>query len=93
MHSSPTGSSSCATRNSCATPRGPSRELIDYLDLPWDERCLEFYKNTRAVMSPSNIQIRHPVYKVAVDRWKRYEKHLEPLIEVVGAAQGEAVIR
>ena len=74
-------------------PERASRELIDYLDLPWDERCLEFYKNTRAIMSPSNIQVRHPVYKVAVDRWKRYEKHLEPLIEVVGAARGEAVIR
>ena len=64
-------------------PERISKGLIDYLNLPWDERCLEFYKNTRAVMSPSNIQVRHPVYKVAVDRWKRYEKHLGPLIEVL----------
>ena len=71
-------------------PERVSRALIDHLDLPWDARCLEFYKNTRPVMSPSNIQVRHPVYKVAVDRWKRYEKHLEPLIEVLGTPQGSA---
>ena len=64
-------------------PERVSRDLVDYLDLPWDARCLEFYKNTRAVMSPSNIQVRHPVYKVSVDRWKRYEKHLGPLIEIL----------
>lgn len=74
-------------------PERVSKALIDYLDLLWDARCLEFYKNTRAVMSPSNIQVRHPVYKVSVDRWRRYEKHLGPLIEVVGTAQGGSVIR
>ncbi|MCY3821612.1 MAG: sulfotransferase [Gammaproteobacteria bacterium] len=74
-------------------PERISRALVDYLDLPWDERCLEFYKNTRAVMSPSNIQVRHPVYKVSVDRWKRYEKHLGPLIEVLDTAKGGSVIQ
>ncbi len=74
-------------------PETVSKALIDYLDLPWDARCLEFYKNTRAVMSPSSIQVRHPVYKVSVDRWKRYEKHLGPLIEVVGTPQAGTVIR
>ncbi|MDE0053288.1 MAG: sulfotransferase [Gammaproteobacteria bacterium] len=73
-------------------PERVSRALVDYLDLPWDGRCLEFYKNTRAVMSPSNIQVRHPVYKVSVERWKRYEKHLRSLVEVLGKAQGGSVI-
>ena len=74
-------------------PERVSRDLVDYLDLPWDAGCLEFYKNTRAVMSPSNIQVRHPVYKVSVDRWRRYEKHLGPLIEIVGTPQAGTVIR
>ena len=74
-------------------PERVSRALIDHLDLAWDTRCLEFYKNTRAVMSPSNIQVRHPVYKVSVDRWKRYEKHLGPLIEVLGTPQADAITR
>lgn len=65
-------------------PERITKGLVDYVDLPWDGRCLEFYKNTRAIMSPSNIQVRHPVYKVSVDRWKRYEKHLGPLIEILG---------
>ena len=74
-------------------PESVSKALVDYLDLPWDARCLEFYKNTRAVMSPSNIQVRHPVYKVSVDRWKRYEKHLGPLIEILGTAEGRSVVQ
>lgn len=74
-------------------PERISRALVDNLDLPWDARCLEFYKNTRAIMSPSNIQVRHPVYKVSVDRWKRYEKHLAPLIEILGTEQGGSVIQ
>ena len=74
-------------------PERISKGLVDYLNLPWDARCLEFYKNTRAVMSPSNIQVRHPVYKVSVDRWKRYEKHLGPLIEVLGKPQDKAATR
>lgn len=74
-------------------PERESKALVNYLDLSWDARCLEFYKNTRAVMSPSNIQVRHPVYRAAVDRWKRYEKHLGPLIEVLGTPQGDADTR
>ena len=74
-------------------PERISKALIDYLDLPWDKRCLEFYRNIRAVMSPSNIQVRQPIYRTSVDRWKRYEKHLEPLIEVLGAPPGGAVLR
>ncbi len=74
-------------------PERISKGLVEYLDLPWDGRCLEFYKNTRAIMSPSNIQVRHPVYKVSVDRWKRYEKHLGPLIEILGKAEGGAEVQ
>jgi len=60
-----------------------SKRLIDYLDLEWDERCLDFHKNERVVMSPSNIQVRRPIYESSIDRWKAYEKHLGPLIEVL----------
>jgi len=63
-----------------------SKQLIDYLDLEWDERCLDFHKNERVVMSPSNIQVRRPMYENSIDRWKPYEKHLGPLIEVLQQA-------
>lgn len=69
-----------------AEPERISRGLVDHLDLEWDERCLAFHKNERSVMSPSNLQVRRPLYDSAVGRWRRYEKHLGPLIEVLGNA-------
>ncbi|HUR40735.1 MAG TPA: sulfotransferase [Verrucomicrobiae bacterium] len=54
--------------------------------LPWDERCLRFHESDRAVLTPSRWQVRSPIYKGALGRWKRYEKHLGPLLE---ALQGE----
>jgi hypothetical protein len=63
-----------------------SKRLIDYLGLEWDENCLDFYNNKRNVMTPSNIQVRQPMYKNAIGRWKPYEKHLQPLIDVLQQA-------
>ncbi len=63
-----------------------SRRLIDYLGLEWDEKCLDFHNNERVVMTSSNIQVRQPMYKDSINRWKPYEKHLQPLIEVLQQA-------
>ncbi len=60
-----------------------SKQLIDYIGLDWDEKCMEFHSNQRNVMSPSNLQVRQPMYKSSMNRWKRYEKHLQPLINVL----------
>jgi len=60
-----------------------SKQLIDYLDLEWDEKCIDFHNNERVVMTPSNIQVRQPMYRDSMNKWKPYEKHLQPLIEVL----------
>ena len=60
-----------------------SRQLIEYLGLEWDEKCLDFHNNKRNVRTSSNIQVRQPIYKNSMNRWKHYEKHLQPLIEVL----------
>jgi len=60
-----------------------SRQLIEYLGLDWDEKCLDFYNNDRNVMTPSNTQVRQPIYTDSIDRWKRYEKNLRPLIDAM----------
>jgi len=60
-----------------------SKQLIDYLGLEWDAKCLDFHNNERVVMTVSNMQVRQPMYKNSMNRWKRYEKHLQPLIEVL----------
>ena len=60
-----------------------SRQLIDYLGLEWDKKCLDFHNNERDVRTHSNIQVRQPMYKNSINRWKHYESHLQPLIEVL----------
>jgi tetratricopeptide (TPR) repeat protein len=60
-----------------------SRDLINYLGLEWDEKCLEFYKNKRPVQTASNLQIRKPIYVNSVNRWKNYAPWVEPLCAVL----------
>ncbi len=62
-----------------------ARRLVDYLGLPWDERCLGFHANRRVVKTASVAQVRRPIYRTSVARWKAYEAHLGELVEVVGA--------
>ena len=59
------------------------RSLVAAAGLPWDERCLRFHESDRAVLTPSRWQVRSPIYSGAVARWKRYEKHLGPLLEAL----------
>lgn len=59
------------------------RSLVEAAGLPWDERCLRFHESDRAVLTPSRWQVRSPIYSGAVARWKRYEKHLGPLLEAL----------
>ena len=60
-----------------------SRQLIDYIGLQWDDRCLDFHKNERVVHTFSSMQVRQPIYTHAVNRWKHYEEHLTTLLEIL----------
>ncbi|MCI5060574.1 MAG: tetratricopeptide repeat protein [Alphaproteobacteria bacterium] len=64
---------------------GQARKLIDYVGLEWDEACLEPHKQKRAVLTASKAQVTKPVYQSSVQKWKRYESQLQPLIEVLSA--------
>jgi hypothetical protein len=61
-----------------------ARGLVDFIGLPWDPACLSFHAAERAVYSASVMQVRQPIYATSVQRWRRYEKHLGPLIEALG---------
>jgi len=65
---------------------GVSRRLIEYIGLPWDERCLRFYETGRAVTTLSHAQVDKPIYRGSIGRHKRFEKHLGPLREVLVVA-------
>ena len=60
-------------------PEGVSRRMIAFLDLDWDPACLRFYENRRFVRTASYDQVRRPIYRGAVGRWRRYAGHLAPL--------------
>jgi Sulfotransferase family/Tetratricopeptide repeat len=61
-----------------------ARRLIDFLGLPWDPACLSFHEATAAVRTFSRNQVRKPIYRTSVGRWRRYETELQPLIAALG---------
>lgn len=68
-----------------ADPEAKIRELITRdCRLEWDENCLKFYENDRLVKTASKFQVRQPIFTSSIGRWKRYERHLGPLIEALG---------
>ena len=56
-----------------------ARRLLEFLNLPWNPACLNFHQSKRYVWTASSEQVRRPIYKSSVQRWRKYEKHLEPL--------------
>ncbi len=64
-----------------------SRKLIEFCDLEWDEACLRFHENKRPVLTASNWQVRQPMYKSSVERWRNYTSELAPLRTVLGPAE------
>ena len=60
------------------------RRLLEHCALPFDERCLKFYENERAVRTASSEQVRRPIYRDGVDHWKHFEAWLGPLQAALG---------
>jgi hypothetical protein len=63
-----------------------SRRMVEFCGLEWDDRCLAFHRNPRPVLTASSWQVRQPVYKDSVARWKQYESHLGPLARLLPAS-------
>ena len=61
-----------------------SRELIAFCGLEWEPACLDFFANDRAVATASQWQVRQPIYRSSVERWRQYEAHLGELMEALG---------
>lgn len=66
-----------------------ARRIVDYCGLPWDDACLQFHKNRSKVRTASMYQVRQPIYKSSVQRWRRYEKHLRPLLDKLAPVLAE----
>jgi len=57
-----------------------TRQLLDYCGLTWNAACMNFFETDRQVSTPSDWQVRLPIFSSSRDRWKHYDKHLGSLI-------------
>ncbi len=55
---------------------GQARRMIDYCGLPWDDRCLSFHKTVRPVKTASAVQVRKPLFRSSLQRWRKFEAGL-----------------
>jgi tetratricopeptide (TPR) repeat protein len=62
-------------------PEAECRKLIDFCELEWDPQCLAFHQNKRPVSTASSVQVRGPLSRESIGRWRRYEPHLQKLLE------------
>jgi tetratricopeptide (TPR) repeat protein len=66
-----------------ADPEGWSRTAVAFLGLEWNDACLNFHANERPVFTKSLWQVRQPIFRTSIDRWRPYERHLGPLVEAL----------
>ena len=60
------------------------RRVLDYCGLPFEDACLRFYENERAVRTASSEQVRRPIFREGLDQWRRFEPWLDPLKQALG---------
>jgi len=60
---------------------GQVRKILEYCELPFEEQCLRFYETERPIRTASSEQVRQPIYRGALGRWRHYEKDLAYWIE------------
>jgi tetratricopeptide (TPR) repeat protein len=68
------------------TQEASSRQLLEFCGLPWNDACLNFERNQAPVSTASAVQVREPIYRSAIERWKHYEAQLADLRELLSNA-------
>jgi hypothetical protein len=60
---------------------GQVTKMLEFLELPFEDSCITFYETDRSVRTASSEQVRKPINKSGMGRWKPYAKHLRPLLD------------
>jgi len=68
-----------------ANQESMTRTIFDFLKLPFTDDALRFHEAKRATLTASSQQVREPMYKRSVQRWRGYERHLGPLRAALGS--------
>lgn len=63
-----------------------ARRLIEALELPWEDACLNFHESKQGVATASAVQVREPAHTRSIGRWRRYQNQLAPMLEELAAA-------
>jgi tetratricopeptide (TPR) repeat protein len=66
-----------------------SRRMLEFVDLPWDPRCLDYHQTTRTVITPSRWQVRQKISSRSRGRWRNYESHVGPLRHLLPLSAGQ----
>ena len=69
-----------------ADVEGQTRSLLRYCQLPWEDACLEFHRNSQASTTASASQVRQPIYRSSLDHWQHFRSQLSPLEEILNTA-------
>jgi tetratricopeptide (TPR) repeat protein len=62
-----------------------TRKIVDFLGVEWDERCLDFHKTDRTVLTASYWQVRQKLYHSSIGRWRNYKDYVGPLLGLTDA--------
>ena len=65
-------------------PERGTRDLLEFLELPWEPRCLEFQQTRRSVLTASKWQVRQKISSTSIGRWRNYQPYLGELTSLIG---------
>jgi tetratricopeptide (TPR) repeat protein len=69
-----------------ADPQTQCRRLLEHCGLQWEDQVLDFHRSTKASTTASAMQVRRPIYKSSVQKWRNYTRELQPVLRRLAAA-------
>ena len=63
---------------------GQVRRLLEFCGLLFETACVDYHKTERNVRTPSSEQVRQPIFTDALEQWRNFESHLQPLKDALG---------
>ena len=69
--------------NVVADAENEVKKLLDFVDVPFEKSCLDFYKTERSIRTPSSEQVRQPIYKSGLEQWRKFEPFLDVLKSIL----------
>ena len=64
-----------------ADPQRQCERLLEHCGLPWEDEVLDFHRSTKASTTASAVQVRKPIYRSSVQKWRNYARELQPVLQ------------